>query len=73
MEDLEKLKTGQMPQVRRNDAARFAAESQLFPQQLEPSLKAKLIEDQAKINSLKQQKRQTINDMMPEIDDIDVL
>lgn len=27
MEDLDKLKTGQMPQVRRNDAARFAAES----------------------------------------------
>lgn len=82
MEDLDKIKTGQ-PLPRRNDAARLAAGSQLGfnngplgsfnNQYIEPSLKDKLVNDQAKINKLRNQQKQTMNEVYPDMDDIDVL
>jgi hypothetical protein len=41
---------------------------------LEPSLKDKLVNDQVKVNYLREQHRRILNDeMMPEIDELDIL
>ena len=40
---------------------------------LEPSLKDKLVGDQVKINYLREQQRRTMAQMMPEIDELDIL
>ena len=77
MDDLEKIRSGEGLPHRRNDAARFVAEQSLtnfgYPGAIEPSLKEKLVGDQNRINQLRQQQQNTYNQMLPDIDDIDVL
>ena len=86
MDDLDKVKSGNLQGIRRNDAARFVGDQQvkfkgagmedyktLDYQSIEPSLKDKLINDQVKVNYLREQQRKTFDEMMPEIDDLDVL
>ena len=84
MEDLDKVKQGNLSGIRRNDAARFAGESirnmgsiedfraDKF-QSLEPSIKDKLINDTVRVNYLREQQRRTMNEMPPEIDELDIL
>ena len=83
MEDLDKVKSGNLQGIRRNDAARMVGGESLksLPDlrgddryaRLEPSLKDKLINDQVKINFLREAQRRTLGDMMPEIDELDIL
>ena len=65
MEDLDKVKTGNLNCIRRNEAARFVGDASLrgslggnltdkYPA-IEPSLKDKLTNDQVRINYLREQ------------------
>lgn len=77
MEDLDRLMSYNTIPQRRNDAARLAADSSYGPpysfMQLEPSLKDKLTNDQHRINKLRVEQKNTISEMLPETDDLDVL
>ena len=62
MEDLDKVKNGQVPSRRINEAARIVGDQYVHNDyrndrvnQLEPALKDKLINDQVKINYLREQ------------------
>jgi hypothetical protein len=59
MDDLDRIKSNNGLSVRRNEAARFAADQALGGggSFLEPSLKDKLIGDQVRINNLKMQQK----------------
>lgn len=65
LEDLDKVKNGNISGIRRNDAARFAGESMRNLgsiedfrsdkfERLEPSIKDKLVNDTVKINYLRE-------------------
>jgi hypothetical protein len=87
MEDLGKVKSGDLDGIRRNDAARAVgdsirkSQSRGFEdykvddryQHIEPSLKDKLINDTVRVNYLREQQRKTMGEMMPEIDELDIL
>ncbi len=84
MEELEKVKSGNISSFRKNDAARQVGQSiqnrgsiedfraDKF-QSLEPSIKDKLVNDQVKVNYLREQQRKTLDEKMPDLDELDIL
>lgn len=82
MGDLQGLKDGYFNGIRRNDVARNLGESMsrgdssVFDDKygvIEPALKDKLINDQVRVNYMREQRDKIMNEMMPEIDELDIL
>lgn len=84
MEDLERIKNGDMLSLRRNEASRWAANDILSRQpsnmavdinkvRLDPVLKEKLVNDEVRIKQLREQRDKTLLDIVPVHEDLDPL
>ena len=85
MEDLEKVKSGDITGLRKNEASRWVANDiiqkggapssgiDITRVKLDPSVKDKLISDQVRINHLKDQREKLLRDAHPEMDELDAM
>lgn len=73
MEDLERVKNGDISGLRKNEASRWVANEVLQKidmsrVRLDPAIKDKLISDEVRIKSLREQRDKTLRDVIPESD-----
>ena len=73
MEDLERVKNGDISGLRKNEASRWVANEVLQKIDmsrviLDPAIKDKLISDEVRIKSLREQRDKTLRDVIPESD-----
>ena len=73
MEDLERVKNGDISGLRKNEASRWDANEVLQKidmsrVRLDPAIKDKLISDEVRIKSLREQRDKTLRDVIPESD-----
>lgn len=85
MEDLDKVKGGDIQALRKNEASRWAANDiiqkhgisngniDITRVKLDPSVKDKLLEGQVKINRLKEQREKLLREALPELDELENL
>ena len=84
MEDLERIKNGEISSLRKNEASRWAASDILAMQpsgiavdinriKLDPMIKDKLLSDEVRIRRLKDQRENTLKEMVPESEELDPL
>lgn len=84
MEDLERIKNGDISSLRKNEASRWAASDILARQpsgiavdinriKLDPMIKDKLLSDEVRIRRLKDQREKTLKEMVPESEELDPL
>lgn len=85
MEDLDRVKAGDLSGLRRNEASRWVANDiiqrggapssgiDITRVKLDPALKDKLVTDQVRINHLKEQREKMLRDALPQMDELDAM
>ena len=85
MDDLDRVKSGDLQSLRRNEASRWVANDILKRGnsnlgqvdysniKLDPALKDKLVTDEMRIRQLREQREKTLREMVPENDLFDPL
>ena len=84
LEDLDKVKAGDLTALRKNEASRWVANDiiqkgggtgnvDITRVKLDPVIKDKLVTDQVRINHLKEQREKMLREALPELDELDAL
>ena len=85
MDDLEKVRQGDISALRRNEASRWVANDiiqkggttsggvDITKVKLDPAVKDKLVSDQVRINQLKQQHEKMMREALPELEELDMI
>lgn len=85
MEDLDKVREGDLSGLRRNEASRWVANDiiskggaltsgvDITRIKLDPSVKDNLVSNQVRINQLKEQREKMMREALPELEELDMI